>query len=317
MPEEKNQWPLRHASLYHSLDLETGRAVYILLKANTKLAKRIKDATGENRHLRPDTPKTPEQSFVASLQVHLIMLEWAVESWSEYIDGMDDTLRPQGVEAKVAPITGVSSPVEIAERYHRRGNSFPKRVSHRATLSRQGTSQTTISRPGTVSRESQPNSVPEESQESPRSPVTPTRYSSRSFSSFLRRASGLESRSTIVGAEENTAEEPDELLEQLKDIGEKFSFSKLQRLGLIGDEIDRSILAVEQSKEVVAQLEEQYRTVVSSYAFKTLMDEEKCRMSTAMFFQRVRSVLRDLEAHRRRLLDLSRTVANDMQMVSG
>lgn len=318
LPGERNQWPLRHASLYHSLDLETGRAVYILLKGNGELATRIKDATEKNRHLRADTLRTPEQSYVASLQVHLIMLEWAIESWSEYIDSMDDTLRSQGVEAKVAPIASVTSPVDLAESFHRRGSSFSKRFTPRPTPSRQGTFQTTASRPGTMSRNSQTDSLPEESQDppsTPRTPVTPTRTSSRSLSGFLRRASGgFDSRSTFVQRNDDIAEEPDTLIEQLEDLEERFSFGELQRLSLTGDEIDRSILALEQSRDVVAQVEEQYQTVVSSHAFKTLMDEEKCRTSTAIFFRRVRSILREFEAHRRRLLDLSRTVANDKQM---
>lgn len=318
LTDERNQWPLRHASLYHSLDLETGRAVYILLKGNSELAKRIKEATDKNRHMRADTPRTPEQSFVASLQVHLIMLEWAVEYWSEYIDSMDETLRTQSVGAKVAPVASVTSPIDLAESFHRRGSSFSKRGNARMTLSRQGTMQTLASRPGTVSRNSQPDSLPEESPEppsTPQTPVTPTRFSSRSFSGFLRRASGgLDSRSTFVQGRDDIVEEPDVLINRLADLEERFSFNELQRLSLTGDEIDRSILALEQSKDVVAQVEEQYQTVVSSHAFTTLMDQGKCKTDIAVFFRRTRSLLRDMEVHRRRLLDLSRTVANDKQM---
>ncbi|KAK0714741.1 hypothetical protein B0H67DRAFT_490888 [Lasiosphaeris hirsuta] len=316
LPEERNQWPLRHASLYHSLDLETGRAVYILLKGNSELARRIKDATETNRHMRGDTRRTPVQSFVASLQVHLIMLEWAVEYWSEYIDSMDEALRTSSVEAKVAPVASVTSPIDLADSFHRRGSSFSKRGNSRA-LSRQGTMQTVMSRPGTVSRNSQPDILPEESSEpsTPRTPVTPTRSSSRSFSGFLRRASGgLDSRSTFVQGKDDIVEEPNVLIDQLADLEERFSFNELQRLSLTGDEIDRSILALEQSKDVVAQVEEQYRTVVSSHAFETLIGQEKCKTDVAVFFRRVRSILRDLDVHRRRLLDLSRTVANDKNM---
>jgi hypothetical protein len=133
----------------------------------------------------------------------------------------------------------------------------------------------------------------------------------------LRRASGgLDSRSTFVPGKDDIAEEPDVLIEQLEDLETRFSFGELQRLSLTGDEIDRSILALEQSKDVVAQVEEQYRTVISSYAFKNLLDQEKCKTSTAVFFRRISSILRDMDVHRRRLLDLSRTVVNDKQMVS-
>ncbi|KAK5658134.1 hypothetical protein OQA88_2106 [Cercophora sp. LCS_1] len=314
---ERNPWPLRHAALYHSLDLETGRAVYILLKGNGELARRIKDATDKNRHLRPDSPRTPEQSFIASLQVHLIMLEWSVEYWSEYIDSMEETLRSQSVEAKVAPVASVTSPIDLADSFHRRGSSFSRRGVSRITLSRQGTMQSTYSRPGTVSRGSQRESLPEVSSEpsTPQTPVTPTRSSSRSLSGFLRRASGgLDSRSTFVQGRDDITEEPNLLINQLEVLEDRFSFNELQRLSLTGDEIDRTILALEQSKDVVSQVEEQYRTVVASHAYKTLLNQEKCKTDVAVFFRRVNSILRDLDVHRRRLLDLSRTVANDKHM---
>jgi hypothetical protein len=223
------------------------------------------------------------------------------------------------VEAKVAPVASVTSPVDLAESFHRRGSSFSKRVPSRSALSRQGTMQTMASRPRTMSRNSQPESLPEESPKTPSTPQppSPTRSSSRTLSDFLRRASGgLDSRSTFVQGKDDIVEEPNVLIEQLEDLEERFSFGELQRLSIMGDEIDRSILALEQSKDVVAQVEEQYQTVVASHAFKNLLDQEKCKTSTAVFFRRVRSILRDLDVHRRRLLDLSRTVENDKQMVS-
>jgi hypothetical protein len=330
LAHEKNQWPLRHASLYHSLDLKTGRAVYILLKGNPELARRIKDATERNRHLRADSPRTPEQSFVASLQIHLIMLEWSVENWSEYIDSMEETLRTQSVEAKVAPVATVTSPVNLAQSLHRRGSSFTPRGVSRTALSRQGTMHTTTSRSATMtrSRGSRQDSFRGEPS-TPPSPASPTRtmsrtlsgfsarVGSRSLSGFLRRASGgLESEAALA-QDSIVEEEPDQLIDQLAELENRFSFNELQRLSLTGDEIDRSILALEQTRDVVSQVQEQYQAVISSHAFTTLLDGEKCKAEVAVFFRRVRSILHDMAVHRRRLLDLSRTVQNDKHMVSG
>jgi len=326
--DEKNQWPLRHASLYHSLDLKTGRAVYIVLKGNAKLAKRIKDATEKNRHLRPDTPRTPEQSFLASLQVHLLMLEWSVESWSEYIDSMEETLRANSVEARVAPVATVTSPINLAQSFHRQGSSFSARGPSRTGLSRQGTTQTTGSRPGTTSRGSQHGSLVEEPA-GPPSPVSPTRVRSRTLSGFparigtrtlsgfIRRTSGVSEAGTALAQSGDYAgkEEGDQLIDRLAELENRFSFNELQRLSLTGDEIDRSILALEQSKDVVLQLQEQYQAVVASHAFTTLLDGAQCGAEVAGFFRRVRSILHDMGVHRRRLQDLSRTVENDKHMV--
>lgn len=330
-PDERNQWPLRHASLYHSLDLKTGRAVYILMKGNGKLAKRIKDATDRNRHLRPDTPRTPEQSFLASLQVHLLMLEWSVESWSEYIDSMEETLRANSVEARVAPVATVTSPISLAQSFHRQGSSFSARGPPRTGLSRQGTTQTAASRPGTTSRGSQHGSLAEEPA-TPSPPVSPpvsptrrtnrslsgfpARIGSRSFSGLLRRTSGVSEGGSLAREREYAVDEGrDQLIDQLTELENRFSFNELQRLSLTGDEIDRSILALEQSRDVVSQLQEQYQTVVASHAFTTLLEGAKCNAEVAGFFRRVRSILHDMGVHRRRLQDLSRTVENDKHMV--
>ncbi|KAK4148486.1 hypothetical protein C8A00DRAFT_38936 [Chaetomidium leptoderma] len=235
------------------------------------------------------------------------MLEWSVESWSEYIDNMEETLRADSVEAKVAPVATVTSPVNLAQSFHRKGSGLSPRGPSRGGLSRQGTMQTTAPRPGTTSRGSQHDSLREEPSEpsTPPSPASPTRImrrtlsgfstrvASRTLSGFLRRgSSGLESGATR----------------------DRFSFNELQGLSLTGDETDRSILALEQSRDVVTQVQEQYETVVSSHAFTTLLDGERCKAEVATFFRRVRSILHDMGVHHRRLQDLSRIVGNDKHM---
>jgi hypothetical protein len=267
---DRNQWPLRHASLYHSLDLETGRAVYILLKSNPELARRIKVATEKTRHLRPDTARTPGQSFIASLQVHLIMLEWSVESWSEYIDSMDEALRAQSVEAKVAPGDAKAAPLETM--------IIPPAVTHVESFSRNGSS-----------------------------------FSRRGFLPHV--VGNLDKRANLLQESSGIVKDPGALISQLAELEDGFSFNGLQSLSLIGDEIKRSLLALEQSKDIILQLEEQYQTVVSSYAFTTLLGQEKYKTEIAIFFRRVHSILRDMDLHHRRLRDLSSTVASYKQMV--
>ncbi len=316
LPLEKNQWPLRHASLYHSLDLKTGRAVYILLKGDSELANRIKDATERNRHLRPDTPRTPEQSFLASLQVHLILLEWSVESWSEYIDSMEETLQANSIEARVAPVATVTSPVNLAQSLHRQGSSFSPR----------GPSRTGISRQTTMSPGSQHDSLRDQASGSstPPAPASPTRATSRSLSGFparigSRTLSGLLRRTSggLQSEGGDTAEEErDQLIDQLAELENRFSFNELQRLSLTGDEIDGTILALEQSRDVVSQVQEQYQAVIASHAFTSLLDGEKCKAEVAVFFRRVRSILHSMGVHRRRLQALSRIVENDKHLVS-
>ncbi|KAL2155744.1 hypothetical protein VTH82DRAFT_486 [Thermothelomyces myriococcoides] len=166
------------------------------------------------------------------------MLEWGVENWSEYIDGLEEEVRSKSVEAKVAPVATVASPVNLAQSLQRGGGIL--------TWRKEGS---------------------------------------------------------------------DGPISQLAELDSQFSFTELQRVSLTSDEINRSILALEQSRDVVIQVKEQYRTVMSSYAFNKLLDKNKCKTEAAVFFRRVNRILRDMEVHRRRLRDLSRTVENDKYML--
>jgi hypothetical protein len=300
-PEERNQWPMRHASMYHSLDVETGRCVWMLFKGNTKLTTRVAKASEENRHLRPDAAKTREKSLAASLQVHLIMLEWCAENWGEYIDHMEETVSRKSVEAKVAPVAAVMKPLPLAE-----------------SFARQGTMRSLGSRQATFRSSQQVNSVPTAASPPPTGAATPNpRWAQgRTLSGFLRRQSGLGSRQPTL-SREGTATDQDASAQAdlLEDLESRFSFGELQRLNLTGDEIDRSIAVMEQNKEVVAQIREQYESVVASHAFTSLMDATECQGDLTTFFRRVRSIERNLDVHHRRLKALCRAIDNDKQMV--
>ena len=324
-PLEKQQWPLRHASFYHSLDIKTGRSVYMLLKGDSNLDMRIKDTTKAHRHLRASAPRTPEKAFVGSLQVHVIILEWSVENWGDYIDHMTDVVRQRSVEAKVAPVTDVTS--DLTATLSPRGTGFSRRATFASMASRQGTFRTMGSRKGTMSREaSQPDASQQETSQpdfTPTSPVDPEaqspafprRTGSQMVAGFIRRLSGLESKPKLEDAE--IAEEPpNESIQRLDALEGQFSFKGLQRLSLNGDEIDRALSAFEQNMGVIDQIEEEYRDLPESYAFKKFLHKEQYERDLATFLRRIRALRQELELLRRRLLDLSRTVEKDKQMVN-
>ncbi|KAK0625103.1 hypothetical protein B0T17DRAFT_491912 [Bombardia bombarda] len=308
-PEHTNPWPLRHATLYHSFDVETGRFVCILIKGNRELTTRIIDAPERSRHLRPDSPRTRERSFAASLQVHLIMLEWCSENWSEYIADMEDFLSRRSLQAKVAPVAAIASPVPLAEGISRRGTTrtVPS-ISRQSTFAQSShQQQQQQQQDGTVSPPTGPiGGAPG---------MNPRRISSRTLSGFLRRQSGLERRQSNLSQQSNTMwEELNSPLSKLEELESRFDFGELQALNIIGDEIDKSIVALEQNKEVVVQVREQYETATTSHAFTTLMDQAQCKGEIATFFRRVRTIERELEGHRQRLLAMVRGIDHDQQL---
>ncbi|KAF1354718.1 hypothetical protein BDV97DRAFT_88807 [Delphinella strobiligena] len=88
-------WALRQAAIYHSLDLENGRATWVTVKANDILARRIAESN-EIMHEAPSTidNTTPfDVSLYASLASHLIICDWAAESWRWYINFLENRLQ--------------------------------------------------------------------------------------------------------------------------------------------------------------------------------------------------------------------------------
>jgi len=210
-PLEKQQWPLRHASVYHSFDVMTGRSVNILLKGNRNLAMRIVDATKTHRHLSASAPRTPEQAFVGSLRVHLIVLEWAAENWREYIDDLDDMLRSSCENARVAPVVDVTS--GFAAPFSPRGAGFFRPPPLRTVGSRQGAFRTAGSRDNTIYREASQSDVCNPVDSEAQSSAVPRRIGYQMVMGFLRRLFGLESKPKQGHTE--IAEDPDESIQRL------------------------------------------------------------------------------------------------------
>ncbi|KAK4231947.1 hypothetical protein QBC38DRAFT_178135 [Podospora fimiseda] len=77
-------WSLRQAAAYHSFDLKSGRAVWITIKANDVLKKRIIGATDTCDALQVEALSELAGCFSAALTTHLIFFEWCGERWRKY-----------------------------------------------------------------------------------------------------------------------------------------------------------------------------------------------------------------------------------------
>ncbi|KAI2466238.1 hypothetical protein F4781DRAFT_424218 [Annulohypoxylon bovei var. microspora] len=286
-PDEKNQWPLRQIALYHSFDVTNGRSLWIVLKGNQLMARRIFSATKNHRHLKAADITSPESSFIAALQVQMIMVEWCSESWAEYIDHLEAEIALTSVEGKAAPVEKMTSATEI-ELMH-----SPRTTN---TWGSQAGSSLTSPKRRTFPR------------------------SSSDLLAIIRRVSGLESgvpttledevNEKDVEATAGLVEREDEG-DKLSDLEKDFSFQKFQRLSLLGQDIDQALVVIEQNKGVLKAMEEHYRSVVESYGFATNMKRDLCDSDITNFLTKMRSIERDLDIHYSRLQTLSRALEND------
>ncbi|KAI8958702.1 hypothetical protein F5Y11DRAFT_359799 [Daldinia sp. FL1419] len=292
-PAEKNQWPLRQVALYYSFDITNGRSLWFVLKGNPIMMKRILSATERQRRLKPAGITSPEASFIAALEVHMIMIDWCSESWAEYIEYLEDAISTNSVEGKTAPVDDVTRPIEIEMAHSPRNtNTFD---SHN-----QPTSIFSGSRRWTFQK------------------------TSSSLFNTIRRVTGLEPKQRlgeedaaekgIVNAAELQEQESEEDQDGLSDLDKEFSFRKYQNMSQLSMELERALVALEQNKGVLEAIEEHYHSVVRSYGFATYMKEDLCGNDLAAFFAKIRSTERELDIHYRRLQTLSQALENDKVM---
>lgn len=128
------QWSIRQTAAYHSFDLDTGKTVWILVKGKKNMQTRFQKATKPGHASELTSYATVQSAFAASLASHLLLCEWALETWAEYINHME--ARFQGItrHAVVAPNQSRSLPVVSFQRPTRSSTAPPAQVTRRSTL---------------------------------------------------------------------------------------------------------------------------------------------------------------------------------------
>ncbi|RYP32958.1 hypothetical protein DL767_004974 [Monosporascus sp. MG133] len=285
-------WPLRQTALYHAFDVRSGHSLWIVLKGDSLMRKRIPKAASQQPDMKPASMTTPARSLVACLHVHLIILEWSAENWGDFVDYLEEKRTVNAIDARLAPVAEMTSPMQIAQ-----------------IFSRKGTMDTTVSKQSTFYSQ---KSSPGRNSGLPVSPTSPA--FKRSLSNFFRRGSDLQTvqENSLPGeqaTEDATAGDADE--DTSNDFDLKFSFDQFQRLTLLGDELEQGIISIEQNKEVLAEIQAQYETVLKSPAFKAHVRLEECTGKVSTFFRRLRSIEREMDMHLVRLKALSRAIDSD------
>ncbi|KAM0425859.1 hypothetical protein ACHAPT_008797 [Fusarium lateritium] len=103
-PDNTTTHNIRQMAVYHTFDTVTGKALWINVKANGLMEKRIKEATIEFPALGPKAMDSLAGSFAATLAVHMIHLEWCDEDWRECINEIEGKIRDVLTKAQTARI---------------------------------------------------------------------------------------------------------------------------------------------------------------------------------------------------------------------
>lgn len=319
------KWFLRQVATYHSFDVQNGRSLWIVLKGNPLIARRFLSASGgKHRQLKAKSITSPETSFIATLHMQIMIMDWCIEDWAEYTDDLDSRLQKLSTDARTAHVDEATKAEEMSQAYR-----------SKRTTGLQSVREHDVSRQGTFERP--------ESRSLPKSPIgsapsSPTmsrkRTLTRSFSDLvpaIRRLSTFAGRKTKgswpsdlekgLGGEQPAGENGDNHQEEeagaeLIELSKNFSFKQFQRLNSLGDDIEQARVVIEQNMGVLREIREHYEEVIASHGFKTHIKSELCKGEIAVFFRRVKSVERELDNHLSRLNSLARGLENEKVMVS-
>ncbi|OCL10567.1 hypothetical protein AOQ84DRAFT_288983 [Glonium stellatum] len=98
-------WTIRQTALYHSFDMESGQAVWFIVKASQMMKKRIRESSSS-----PELAsfENLSRSFASTFGVHLILCDWARENWRWYINSLEDRLQERTEDTLLAPVGKIS-----------------------------------------------------------------------------------------------------------------------------------------------------------------------------------------------------------------
>lgn len=318
-----SKWFLRQVATYHSFDVQNGRSLWIVLKGNSLIARRFLSASGgKHRQLKAKSITSPETSFIATLHMQIMIMDWCIEDWAEYTDDLDSRLQKLSTDARTAHVDEATKAEEMTRAYRSKRNTGLQSVREHS-VSRQGAFED----PEDTSQKSPIDSAP------PSPTMSRKRTLTRSFSDLvpaMRRLSTFTSQKTkdswSKDLEKGPSGEPEgqnddnqqdeETGAELAELSKNFSFAQFQRLNSLGDDVEQARGVIEQNMGVLREIREHYEEVIASHAFKTHIQSELCKGEIAVFFRRVKSVERELDNHLGQLNSLARALENEKVMVS-
>ncbi len=81
-------WSVRQLAVYHSFDVGNGKALWIIIKGDQLIKRRIKAATNPRNNKQQGFSGASE-GLSATLSIHLIIFDWCREQWRVYISYLE------------------------------------------------------------------------------------------------------------------------------------------------------------------------------------------------------------------------------------
>ncbi|KAI1176694.1 hypothetical protein F4777DRAFT_545639 [Nemania sp. FL0916] len=286
-PNRQHSWTIRQAGIYHSFDIETGRATWIHIKTNDILQERITQATTHAERLQGKAIQTVQGSFSAALLTHLIMIEWCSENWSQYLSYWECQLKNILTKVKTVQIGEVEKDLidDLSQPPQAPDRSFGQAPFHMP--SRRGTAVSGKSFRGNSRKNTMTRS------ESIPMVDLPTRLR-RAMSSLT----GKVTAPSLQIKDEQAEEEEDPI-----GVFDDFKFQDLQRLHSFSTTLQEADMILGLNIDILSEMIEYYKSYIQDLDTPEHI-RKHCRSDLSHFVQRTSGIIREMRTERKRVSTL-------------
>lgn len=109
--QEEWPWSIRQSSFYHSFDMETGRSIWMIVKGDQSVKRRVMSATKSNTAPELAFFSSEERAFCETLDTHMIFCDWSGENWRWYINFLEGALQDTTRRILSVSVETISSPM--------------------------------------------------------------------------------------------------------------------------------------------------------------------------------------------------------------
>jgi len=136
-PSDKHwPWSIRQTAVYHSFDVEYGKALWIIVKGNELMKDRIQSSTAKGAAGSTGLKnfESTSKAFETSLATHLMLAEWCDEDWRWYLNYLEGRLHDATRRATAILIERELSIYESPVHRHKKTNTTSSVASTVATV---------------------------------------------------------------------------------------------------------------------------------------------------------------------------------------
>ncbi|CZR62157.1 uncharacterized protein PAC_12054 [Phialocephala subalpina] len=294
-------WSIRQTAVYHSFDVETGKAFWITVKGSQLIKNRIQEATakGAVRQTELKSFDSNLKAFASTLATHLVLADWCVEEWRWYLNFLEKRLQDTTGRALAIIIEREPS---IFNEPIRQQTSQPSSPSILRTMS--NFTKRTLSRGTRDTKSSSDLTGLEKVPFKPSFPQPTSPFDSPPPPPCPPPPPIIPPGMPGAPITESHSEEKDD-----------FTFKNLQLVQHFEDKANEIAPVLEANIDILTELKEHYQSIMSSDDCPD--DIKSCKKEFAHFEKRISSVITDLRRQRSRTQLLSRLLSDRKGLLYG